>query len=64
MNYPTEFQEMVNGLEIERAKHKCSGACFCTGRCMYTQKEWDDLQKIKDQYKFTGAKEMLNKIGD
>ena len=64
MNYPTELQEMQKERESERLKSKCNGACFCTGRCMYTKKEWDELEKIKGRFRFTGVNEMINKVGD
>lgn len=71
MNYPTELQEMQREREAEglhRKKQGClaaeNGGCFCTGQCMHTREEWERLERIKQQFKFTGVDEMKNVISD
>lgn len=71
MNYPTEFQVMQQEREAEEQrpkKQRClaseRGGCFCTGRCQYTEKEWEEIQDLKEKLRFTGVNEMKFPIGD
>jgi len=69
MKYPSELEQMLQERETEHyRKRKCTaaenGGCYCTGRCYYTQEEWEELEKLKEKVKFTGVQEMKNKMED